>query len=199
MAVTEHPGPVAFYADSQGDGGTYAQLVVRSSLPPASATSAITAALANMDRRIDVTYSVLPAMIRDTFVQQKLLAALSGGFAALAAILTMVGLYGLVAYTVSRRTPEIGLRMALGATARNVVSLLLRETGLLLLIGMACGIAVSLIGGPTARALLFDVEPYDPATLAAAVGLLAAIAVVASFVPARRATRIEPTVALRTE
>ena len=124
---------------------------------------------------------------------------MSGGFAALAAILTMVGLYGLVAYTVYRRTPEIGLRMALGATASNVIGLLLRETGLLLLIGMACGIALSLAGGPTAAALLFDVEPYDPATLAAAVGLLAAIALMASFVPARRATRIEPTVALRTE
>jgi len=94
-------------------------------------------------------------MIRDTFVQQKLVAALSGGFAALAAVLTMVGLYGLVAYTVSRRTPEIGLRMALGATAANVVSLLLRETGVLLLIGIACGIALSLAGGPTAGALLF--------------------------------------------
>jgi ABC-type antimicrobial peptide transport system permease subunit len=138
-------------------------------------------------------------MIRDTFVQQKLVAALSGGFAALAAILTMVGLYGLVAYTVSRRTPEIGLRMALGATAANVVSLLLRETGVLLLIGIACGIALSLAGGPTAGALLFGIEPYDPGTLGAAVGLLAGIAVVASFVPARRATRIEPTVALRTE
>ena len=199
MEVTERPGPVAFYADSQGDAGAYAQLVVRSSLPAASATSAITAALANTDRRIVVTYTVLPTMIRDTFVQQKLLAALSGGFAALAAILTMVGLYGLVAYTVSRRTPEIGLRMALGATARNVVSLLLRETGVLLLIGIACGIALSLASGPTAAALLFDVKSYDPATLAAAVGFLVAIAVLASFVPARRATRIDPTVALRTE
>ncbi len=199
MSVIEAPSPVACYADAQRSPEADEQLVIRSSLPLTATTSAITAALANTDRRIEVNYAVLSTMIGDTLLQQKLLAALSVGFGALAAILTMVGLYGLVAYTVSRRTGEIGIRMALGATARDVVKLFLIEIGVLLAIGTACGIGLALAGGPTAAALLFGVKPYDPATLAAAVAVLATIALVASVVPARRATRIEPVDALRAE
>jgi predicted permease len=199
MSVTEPPSPVACYADGQRSPEPDVQLVIRSSLPATTTTSAITAALANTDRRIEVSYVVLSTMIGDTLLQQKLLAALSGGFGALAAILTMVGLYGLVSYTVSRRTGEIGIRMALGATARDVVKLFLIEIGVLLAIGTACGLGLALAGGPTAAALLFRVEPYDPAILAAAVALLGTIALLASIVPARRATRIEPVVALRAE
>ena len=89
--------------------------------------------------------------------------------------------------------------MALGATARDVVKLFLIEIGVLLAIGTACGLGLALAGGPTAAALLFGIKPHDPATLAAAVTLLVTIALVASVVPARRATRIEPVVALRAE
>jgi ABC-type antimicrobial peptide transport system permease subunit len=138
-------------------------------------------------------------MIRDTLVQDRLLAALSGGFGGVAALLTMVGLYGLVAYSVTRRTGEIGIRMALGATRRDVARLLLGETGALLAIGAVCGMALAVAGGRAAAALLFHVAPHDPASLAAAVGLLAVIAAGATYVPARRATRIEPVVALRAE
>ncbi len=199
QTLIEDPHPVACYADRQGTIDGYLRLVIRSSLPAAVTTSAITAALANADRRIEVRYTVFPTMIRDTLIQQTLLAWLSGGFAALAAILTMVGLYGLVAYTVSRRTAEIGIRIALGATAANVVRPLLRETGVLLVIGTACGVGLALAGGPAAAALLYRVEPYDLRMLGAAVLLLGIIAAVASFVPARRATRIEPVAALRAE
>lgn len=127
-------------------------------------------------------------------VQERLLAALSGGFAVLGVLLTMVGLYGLIAYAVSRRTGEIGIRMAPGATARDIARLFLRETGMLLAIGGTCGIALALTGGRTASALLFGVTPYDPATLGAAVGLLLLVATLAIFPPARRATHIEPVV-----
>jgi len=197
--LKEDAYPVLFYASEQGRAGQYAQLLVRSALPPAAATSAITAALANADPRISISYSVLPTMIHDTLVQERLLAALSGGFGVLAAVLTVVGLYGLIAYTVTRRTGEIGIRMALGATRPDIVQLLLRETGLLLAIGTTCGIGLALAGGRTAATLLYGVRPYDPATLAGAVGLLAAIALVASYGPARRATRIEPVSALRAD
>ena len=191
--------PVVYFAASQGRSSQRARLLVRTPLVPAAATSAITAALANLDRRIEVRYVVMPTMIRDTLVQDRLLAALSGGFGGLAALLTMVGLYGLVAYSVTRRTGEIGIRMALGATPRDIASLLLRETGLLLAIGAMCGIGLAVAGGHAAAALLFRVTPYDPVSLAAAVGLLALIAVAASSVPARRATRIEPVTALRAD
>lgn len=199
QALKEDPSPVAYYALSQSVGGQGAQVIVRSSLPPAATTSAVTAALANADRRIKVSYTVVSRMISDTLVQERLLAALSGGFGALAALLTGIGLYGLVAYTVSRRTGEIGIRMALGATERDIARLLLRDTGLLLAVGAACGIALALAGGRAAATLLFGVKPYDPLTLAAAVGLLMAITLAATFGPARRATRIEPVVALRAD
>jgi predicted permease len=197
--LKEEPYPVAYYPDTQGRDSRHIRMIVRTSVPPASATSAITAALANADPRIKVTYGVLPTMIHDTLVQDRLLAALSGGFGGLAALLTVVGLYGLISYTVTRRTGEIGIRMALGATGRDISRLLLRETGLLLAVGIVCGIALALAGGRTAATLLFGVAPYDPATLAGAAGLLGAIALAASYGPARRATRIDPVTALRAD
>ena len=199
QTLKEDPEPVVYYADTQGRNSRYLRMVVRTSVPPASATAAITAALANADPRIKVTYRVLPTMIHDTLVQERLLAALSGGFGSLAALLTVVGLYGLISYSVTRRTGEIGIRMALGATNRNITGLLLRETGLLLAIGTVCGIALALVVGRTAATLLFGIKPHDPAMLTGAVSLLIVIALAASYAPARRATRIQPVAALRAE
>lgn len=197
--LTETLSPIAYYADNQEPPGPYPQLVIRSTTPDAMTTSAITAALANIDSRLEVKYTVLSTMIRDTLVQERLLAELSSGFGVLASVLTMVGLYGLVAYSVSRRTREIGLRMALGASRAAVVDLVLREIGWLLAIGVGCGSVLALFGGHAATTLLYGVAPYDPTTLAAAAALLALIALAASFAPARRATRIDPAVALRAE
>jgi ABC-type antimicrobial peptide transport system permease subunit len=199
VSLKDEPYPVVYYAASQGRASRFARIMVRSSLPSAAATSAVTAGLASLDRRIEVSYTMMPTMIRDTLVQDRILAALSGGFGGLAALLTMVGLYGLVAYSVTRRTSEIGIRMALGATPRDIARLLLGETSVLLAIGAVGGVGLALAGGRAASALLFRVTPYDPLTLAAAVGLLAAIALLASYGPARRATRIQPVVALRTD
>ena len=140
----------------------------------------------------------MPTMIRDTLVQDRLLAALSGGFGVLAALLTMVGLYGLVAYSVTRRTREIGIRMALGATPRNIARLLLGETGVLLAIGAVGGIGLSLLGGRAASALLFRVTPYDPSRSPAGAAARADRDR-RELLPARRATRIEPSAALRTD
>ena len=138
-------------------------------------------------------------MIRDTLVQERVLAALSAGFGALAAVLTMVGLYGLVAYSVARRSTEIGVRMALGARGGDILRLILRETAFLLAIGVGVGVGLAIAGGHTASSLLFRVRPYDPITLLASIALLAAVAFGASYLPARRATRIEPVLALRTD
>jgi putative ABC transport system permease protein len=198
-SLKDDPYPVVYYAATQGRASQFARILVRSSLPATSITPALTAALVNVDRRIEVGYALLPTMIRDTLVQDRLLAGLSGGFGGLAALLTMVGLYGLVAYSVTRRTGEIGIRMALGATPRAIAGMLLRETGWLLAIGMACGAGLALAGGRFTAALLFRVDPSDPATLAGAAGLLAIVALVASYLPARRATRIEPVAALRAD
>jgi predicted permease len=196
-SLKDEASPVVYYAATQARASRLARIVVRSSLAPASVTPAITAALTSVDRRIEVSYALMPAMIRDTLVQDRLLAGLSGGFGGLAALLTMVGIYGLVAYAVTRRTSEIGIRVALGATPLAIARLLLRETGWLLAIGTACGVGLALAGGRAAAALLFRVTPTDPLTLASAAALITATAVLASYLPTRRATRIEPVAALR--
>jgi predicted permease len=198
-ALKDDPYPTMYYASSQDQTFPDTNLIVRSSLPPAATTSAITAALANIDPRISVNYTIVPTMIRDTLVQERLLAGLSAGFGVLAAVLTMVGLYGLVAYSVTRRSTEIGVRMALGARAGDILRLVLRETALLLAIGVGVGAGLAIAGGQTASSLLFRVRPYDPITLLASIALLAIVAFAASYLPARRATRIEPVVALRTD
>ena len=199
LALKDDPYPTMNYAGTQDEAFPDMQLMIRSSLPPTATTSAITAALANIDSRISVDYTIVPTMIRDTLVQERVLAALSAGFGALAAVLTMVGLYGLVAYSVTRRSTEIGVRIALGARAGDILRLILRETALLLAIGAGVGVGLALAGGQTASSLLFQVRPYDPFTLLASIALLGGVAFGASYLPARRATRIEPVVALRTD
>jgi predicted permease len=191
--------PVAFLPEEQGGPAAYVWLVIRTSLPAAAITSAMTRAFAGIDPRIGVTYRVLRTQIRDTLVRERLLATLSGGFGVLAATLTLVGLYGLIAYTVTRRTNEIGVRMALGAGRAAIARLILRETGLLLAIGAAVGVLLALAGGRAASTLLYGVRPYDPALLLLALASLAGIAFIASYAPARRATRIAPVTAFRAE
>jgi putative ABC transport system permease protein len=193
------PGPVVYYATTQGPGSQRPRVVIRTRHADATVAPAITATLARRDARIHVRYVVMSTVIRDTLVQDRLLASLSGGFGVVAALLTMVGLYGLVAYAVTRRTAEIGIRMALGATRRDIAGLLVGETGILLAIGAVAGIGLAVAGGRFAAALLFQVRPHDPLSLAGAVILLAAIAVCASYVPARRAMRIDPVIALRAD
>jgi len=199
LALKDDPYPTMNYASTQDQAFPDLQLMIRSSLPPIATTAAITATLANIDPRITVTYTIVPTMIRDTLVQERVLAALSAGFGALAAVLTMVGLYGLVAYSVTRRSTEIGVRMALGARAGDILRLVLRETAWLLAVGVGAGAGLAIAGGQTASSLLFRVRPYDPFTLLTSIGLLAAVAFAASYVPARRATHIEPVAALRTD
>jgi len=172
---------------------------VRSSLPSTSATAAMTRALGEIDPRIGVTYTVLTTQLRDAVVGDRMLATLSGSFGVLAAILTLAGLYGLIAYTVTRRTNEIGVRMALGAGRTAIVRLILRETGLLLAVGAVLGVGLALAGGRAASSLLFNVQPTDPMALLLALAALTIIAFIASYAPARRATRIDPVAALRVE
>jgi predicted permease len=199
LNLKEKVSPVAFMPDTQERAPGYTQLLIRSNLPAATLTAALTTLFGQIDPRISVVYSVLTTDIGDTLLRERLLATLSGGFGLLAAVLTIVGLYGLIAYTVTRRTNEIGVRLALGATRSDIARVILRETGLLLVVGVCVGIVLSLLGGRAAESLLFDIKAYDPLTLAGAVLALAAIAVAASYGPARRATRIEPVAALRVE
>ena len=138
-------------------------------------------------------------MARETLVRERLMAVLAGFFGFLAAVLATIGLYGVISYMVARRTNEIGIRMALGADRQSVVGMIMREAGVLLGIGVVVGAVLSIFAAQTARSLLFDLKPSDPTTLAGAILFLAVVALLASYLPARRAAKLDPMTALREE
>jgi ABC-type antimicrobial peptide transport system permease subunit len=153
---------------------------------------------------IDPNLTVLSMMsfgeqVARNFNQERLITRLTELFGALALILACVGLYGITAYGVARRTNEIGIRMALGADRRNVLGLVLRAAIFQLGLGLAIGIPATLVGGNLLASQLYGVKSYDPVILGVAAVVLAGCAIVAAYVPARRATRVDPLVALRYE
>src|SRR5204863_2877146 len=163
----------------------------------ASLVDAVRHAVASVDRNVPIfRVKTLRAQTEDSFLRERLLATISSFFGGLALLLACLGLYGLMAYAVARRTAEIGIRMALGARRQAIVWLILRETLWLVLAGVALGVPLAVSLSRYAKSLLFGVAPADPLILAAAVALLAGIAALAGFLPARRASRIDPTVAL---
>ena len=129
----------------------------------------------------------------------RLATRLLGGFAAIALLLAAVGVYGVMSYRVRRRTRELGTRLALGATPREITSLVLRQAAGTVAIGLAAGTVAALVFARTLSSLLFDVAPWDPGILASAVALLAAVSFAASYLPARRAARVDPVAVLSSE
>ena len=156
--------------------------------------------LANINPDLTVvSFKSLDYQVADNFNGERLISRLTGLFGVLALVLASVGLYGITAYSVARRTNEIGVRMALGANRSHVVVMVMRRALVLVAIGLAIGIPVALLGGRLMRTQLYGVRTYDPVTLAAAVLVLAACAALAGFIPAKRAASIEPMHALRQE
>jgi ABC-type antimicrobial peptide transport system permease subunit len=156
--------------------------------------------LAAIDPNLSVThFSPYDAEVAGNFNQDRLLARLTSSFGVLALTLASVGLYGVMSYSVVRRTSEIGIRMALGAARSGVVAMMLRGALWQLLIGLAIGIPAALIAGHFMASLLYEVKPYDPLAFLGAILLLAICAIVAGFIPARRAASIDPMQALRTD
>jgi ABC-type antimicrobial peptide transport system permease subunit len=144
-------------------------------------------------------FRTLDYQVAGNFNQERLISRLTSLFGLLALVLASVGLYGITAYSVARRTSEIGLRMALGANRGDVVALVLRAASWQVGLGVAIGIPVALLGGRLMSSQLYGVHTYDPLTIAAAVLVLSTFAAIAGFIPARRAASIEPMNALRTE
>jgi len=132
-------------------------------------------------------------------LRERLLAMLSSFFGILAAVLATIGLYGMIAYIVARRTNEIGIRMALGASPRQILAMVVGEAGSLLVVGVMIGAVLAVAAGKSASTLLYGLKPYDPLTLVLAAAGLGAVAIAASLLPARRAAKLEPMVALRDE
>jgi ABC-type antimicrobial peptide transport system permease subunit len=137
--------------------------------------------------------------IEENVGAERVLSVLTASFAALATALAAVGLFGVLAYDVAQRTREIGIRMALGAQASQVRSLVVRQVAVTLAIGMAAGVAMAVTAGRLLQASLFGTSPWDPSVHGPAMAAVAVMALVAAYVPARRATRVDPTVALRDE
>ncbi len=192
--------PVAFVPSAQdddpGQGGTF---VLRTSAPLGEFFRQAERAVDEVHPGLGVDFRVLTAQIQDSLMRDRLMATLAGAFGALAGTLAVLGLYGVVAYMVARRRNEIGVRIALGASRPNVIGLVLREALLLLGVGIAVGLALAVWAGRAADSLVYGLKPQDPLTMGAAAALLAMVALIASYGPAWRASRLQPMDALRDE
>ncbi len=146
-----------------------------------------------------MTFRTMTQQMNGTLHEERTFATLSALFGALSLGLCCVGLYGVTSYSVTRRTNEVGIRMALGADRTRIIWLFLRQTLILVVIGVAIGAPIALACAKFVKSLLFGLTPADPASLAFAVFVLAGVATVACLLPARRATKVDPMVALRYE
>jgi ABC-type antimicrobial peptide transport system permease subunit len=173
-------------------------LSVRStSLPPLQLTSSVTRAIQGVSPDLVITSHSLADQINGTLSQERIVALLSGAFSTLALILAGLGLYGVAAYAVIRRRVELGIRMALGGAPSTIMRLALARIARLVGVGLVIGIVASLVLSRFVVTLLYGVEPRDPITLVGAVAILAGVAIAAGWLPARRASRIDPAAVLR--
>ena len=196
-SLTHKPVPEAYDAF---DGGSRLFLVLHTSLPPSSVTAEVRRALGQIDSTLPL-YSVrsMDEVVGEQAEGQQFLSLLVGSFAALAALLAAIGIYGVLSYAVRQRTREIGIRMSLGASRGRVLGEVLREGMQLAVLGLAVGIAGAFAAGRVLARLLSEVKPGDPLIFAATAGLLAMVALIACYLPARRAARLDPMAALRYE
>jgi putative ABC transport system permease protein len=171
--------------------------VIRAAQPPAQTMAAITAAVTALDPTVTMRFSTLEDQLRDAMLQEGLMARLSAIFGGVALLLAVVGLYGVVSYTVASRRAEIGVRVALGAGRARIVAMILGDVGRMMVAGVAVGAVLALVAGRAIASLLYALNPNDPATLATAAGLLIAAGVLSAAGPARRAAGIDPVKALR--
>jgi predicted permease len=173
---------------------------LRTAGDPSALIATVRHTIQSVGKDIPVTgVTTLATRMDETLAQERLVATLSGFFGLTALLLACIGLYGLMAYTVTRRTHEIGIRMALGAQARDVLRLVMQETLLLVLLGVALGLGAAVATTRLISSLLFGLSATDPATLSLAALLLVAVAALAGYLPARRAASVDPIVALREE
>jgi predicted permease len=179
-------GRISFYVKTSGD-----PVQLLRSIPPVM-------------RRLDANLPVeelktMPQQVRENTFLDRMISILSASFAFIATVLAAIGLYGVLAYSVAQRTREIGVRMALGASGGNVRAMVLRQVAIMTLIGGIIGLASAIAGGRGAKSLLFEIQSHDPWVMVGASLLLLLVALAAGYVPARKASKVDPMQALRYE
>jgi predicted permease len=178
----------------------YAYFYVRTATPPEQMLATIPAVMRKLDASLPLSdVKTMATAIKENVAQDRIISTLSLAFALLATVLAAVGLYGVLAYTVAQRTREFGLRMALGADGAAVRGMVMKQVGVMAIVGGVIGMAIAIGVGRAAKSLLFEMEGYDPLVLAAATIALALVALGAGFIPALRASKIDPMNALRYE
>jgi putative ABC transport system permease protein len=198
FSMRDLPTPAAFFpVTQQRQPPEYVNLLVRTKIP--SAVLSVADAIGRLQPSSVILTLSLESQIQDQVLRERLMATLSGAFAIAAALLALIGLYGVVAYGVTQRNHEIGIRMALGARRSEVLAVVLRQSLTLVAIGVSIGAVVAAVAAPSLRGLLFDLSPFDAASYLSVVAVFLVVATAAAYIPARRATRVDPLVALRCE
>lgn len=198
LELREDWKPIAYFAASQE---THAlptvQMAVRSEMPGAGLTPLLTRAVVAGAPGATVAYSTIARNISLSLATERLMATLSGFFGVLALVIATIGLYGVMSYTVTRRRAEIGIRIVLGAAPRNVVRMVLGESAVLLALGVAAGLLTAVVASRWASSLLFGLSAWDPFSFGIAASILTIVCLLAAWLPARQAARLEPTATLR--
>ena len=192
--------PTAFFPLGQlATNPERATIEIRTAARPSQLAPAVEQAILGVNKSAAIQVTTLAQQVDDSLTQERLLAALSGFFGALALLLAMIGFYGVLAYLLLQRQKEIGIRMALGAQRGAILRLVMRDVAVLLVAGAAAGLAITWATTRFVQSLLFDLRARDVGTFALSLALLAAVALVASYLPAQRAMRVDPMAALREE
>jgi putative ABC transport system permease protein len=200
MALREEFPPTIYFPLAQDeDPGDATELVIRSRLPTAEVAAELRSTMAAVRPDIEINSLTYDTLISESLTGERVMATLSTFFGTLALLLAAIGLYGVISYMVTRRTNEIGIRMTLGAQRGDILWMVVREAGKLLVAGVVLGTGLALAVATTVRSLLFGLKPNDPVTIALGVCFLAVIALASSVLPARRAARLDPMAALRHE
>jgi predicted permease len=198
--LQEDPPPTFYTLYSQSKEEQFINYTIKTQLSPAAILPAIRNAVQSIDKDLPLRDIRTQAeQIEDSISEQRLFATLTAGFGSLALVLACIGIYGIMAYNVARRTNEIGVRLALGARAPQVLLMVLRESSRLAILGIAAGLIAAIALTRFIATMLYGLKPSDPATLATTALILLAIALAAAYGPARRASRIDPMQALRHE
>jgi predicted permease len=197
VALSQRPGPLMYVPFAQAPlyGG---EVVVRSSLSASSVAAAIRQAVHSIDKDLPVTdVGSFPDTLGQSIARERFRTFLLGSFSAIALVLAAIGIFGVISYSASQRTHEIGIRMALGAQRRDVLHLILRQGAKLALVGLGIGVVLAFLLTRLIASLLYSVSATDPLTFGAVAIVLLGVVVIACYIPARRAMRVDPMVALR--